>query len=138
MRLDADEGDDDFGINLTPMIDIVFLLLIFFLVATTFATDEVQMDLRLPQARSGVEGKNGHVLVVNVMADGRISVDGRDVTLEALRQRLVAEASRNQEQAVLIRSDERGLVGQSLQVLDAVRLARLQKVDFAALPATGR
>lgn len=138
MRLDADEGDDDFGINLTPMIDMVFLLLIFFLVATTFATDEVQMDLRLPQARSGVEGKNGHVLVVNVMADGRISVDGRDVTLEALRQRLVAEASRNQEQAVLIRSDERGLVGQSLQVLDAVRLARLQKVDFAALPATGR
>jgi biopolymer transport protein ExbD len=138
MQLDADDGDLDFGINLTPMIDMVFLLLIFFLVATTFAKDEVQMDLRLPQARSGVEGRNGHVLVVNVMADGRITVDGRDVTLAALRQRLVAEASRDQEQAVLIRSDERGLVGQSLQVLDAVRLAKLQKVDFAALPASGR
>lgn len=137
MRPDRDDGDDDFGINLTPMIDVVFLLLIFFLVATTFAREEVEMNLKLPPSRSGVAGKSGHVLTVNVLADGRITVDGRDVSMEALRQRLQAEADRNKDQAVLIRSDARGIVGTSLQVLDAVRLAKLSKVDFAALPERG-
>lgn len=137
MRPDPDDADDDFGINLTPMIDVVFLLLVFFLVATTFARDEVEMDLRLPPARSGVDGQSGHLLTVNVLADGRITVDGRELTLEALRQRLSAHATRNKDQAVLIRSDARGLVGTSLQVLDAVRLAKLSKVDFAALPERG-
>jgi biopolymer transport protein ExbD len=113
----------------------VFLLLIFFLAATTFARDEVEMDLRLPEARSGVEGDAAHPLVISVFADGRISLDGREVTLEALRQKLLAAAGRNREQGVLVRGDKQAQFGVGLQVLDACRLAKLGKVDFAALPA---
>ncbi|GAB4163147.1 MAG: biopolymer transporter ExbD [Planctomycetota bacterium] len=133
MRIDEDE-EADFGINLTPMIDVVFLLLIFFLVATTFAREELDMDLRLPEARSGIPDRQGHLLVVNVLADGRITVDGREIGLEGLRQRLRSAAARDPEQAVQIRSDERGMVGATLRVLDAVRTAKLSRVDFAALP----
>jgi biopolymer transport protein ExbD len=134
MRLDADD-DDGIGIDLTPMLDVVFLLLIFFLAATTFAREEVELDLRLPEAKSGQPGTPGRQLVVNVFADGRLSVEGRQVTMEALRQKLVAAKARDREQAVLVRGDQAAQFGVGLQVLDACRLAKITKVDFGALPA---
>lgn len=137
MRLDLDDGDDERGIDLLPMLDMVFLLLIFFLAATTFARDEVELDLRLPPARSGVEAKGGHPLVVNVLADGRITADGREVTLEALRQKLAAALARDAQQAVLVRGDAKAAFGTGIEVLDACRLAKVHKVDFAALPVKG-
>ena len=139
MRLDADDDlDRDDGMNLTPMVDVVFLLLVFFLAATTFANEEVELDLRLPEARTGEAGVQGHQLVVNLAADGRILVAGREVTLEALRQKLVAAQQRDQKQSVLVRGDQQAQFGLSMQVLDACRLARITKVDFAALPAPKR
>lgn len=137
MRLELEDQEEDAGINMTPMIDIVFLLLIFFLTATTFAREEVEMDLRLPEAQSGVEGKNAHPLIVQVLADGRLVFDGREVTMEALRQKLLSAAARDRQQAVLVRGDKQAQFGLGLQVLDACRLAKLGKVDFAALPARG-
>jgi biopolymer transport protein ExbD len=135
MRLEADADDsDDLGINMTPMIDCVFLLLIFFLAATTFASNEVELDLRLPQAKTGIEGKGDKPIVVNVLADGSIRVDGRVVTLEALKQKVAAAALRNPEQTVLVRGDEKAQFGLGVQVLDLCRLAKVKKVDFAATP----
>lgn len=134
MRHERDDSDEDFGINLTPMVDVVFLLLIFFLAATTFASEEVELDLRLPQAKSGQAGKGDRPLTVNVLADGTLHVDGRAVTFEALRQKLQAAGERNAEQAVLVRGDQQAQFGIGVQVLDACRLARIKKVDFAALP----
>lgn len=135
MRLDDDDdsGSDE-GLNLTPLVDVVFLLLVFFLAATTLAREEVELDLRLPEARSGAAPGADRALVVNVFADGRIVVDGRELTLEALRQRLAAAWQRDRDQAVLVRGDHAAQFGIGLQVLDACRLARIQKVDFAALP----
>jgi biopolymer transport protein ExbD len=130
-----DERDDDPGINLMPLVDVVFLLLIFFLAATTFAREEVELDLRLPSARSGAPGSGDQQLVVNVLADGRLVLEGRELTLEALRQKLAAAAERRADQAVLGRGDAAAQFGIGLQVLDACRLAKIKKVDFAALPA---
>ncbi len=140
MRLDDDDDDAnrDDVMNLTPMVDVTFLLLVFFLAATTFANDEVELDLRLPEARTGQAGELGHQLTVNVMADGRILVEGREVTLEALRQKLVAAQQRDQKQSVLVRGDREAQFGLGMQVLDACRFARITKVDFAALPVQTR
>ncbi|HZN38829.1 MAG TPA: biopolymer transporter ExbD [Planctomycetota bacterium] len=140
MRLDFDEqeAEDEVPINLTPMLDMVFNLLLFFLAATTFAKEEVELDLRLPEARSGQQGTGPLQLIINVFANGRLSVEGREVTFEALRQKLEAACARNREQAVLIRGDRQAQFGVGLQVLDACRLAKIKKVDFAALPAQGQ
>ena len=135
MRLELDDDDRDEDINMTPMIDVVFLLLIFFLAATTFAREEVELDLRLPEAKSGRPGTPTRQLVVNVFADGRLSVEGREVTLEALQQKLAAAAQRDKDQPVLVRGDREAQFGVGLQVLDVCRLAKITKVDFAALPA---
>ena len=140
MRLDFDEqeAEDEVPINLTPMLDMVFNLLLFFLAATTFAKEEVELDLRLPEARSGQQGTGPLQLIINVFANGRLSVEGREVTFEALRQKLEAASQRNREQAVIIRGDRQAQFGVGLQVLDACRLAKIKKVDFAALPAQGQ
>lgn len=134
MRLD-DDGDSEIGINLMPLVDVVFLLLIFFLAATTFATEEVELDLRLPEAKSGESGKADRQLIINVQQDGTLSMGGRPVTMEALRQKLVAAIRRDKDQAVLVRGDKAAQFGVGLQVLDTCRLAKVKKVDFAALPA---
>jgi biopolymer transport protein ExbD len=141
MRLDFDdqEAEDEVPINLTPMLDMTFNLLLFFLAATTFAKEEVALDLRLPEARSGQQASGGTLqLIINVFANGRLSVEGREVTFEALRQKLEAASQRNREQAVIIRGDKQAQFGVGLQVLDACRLAKIKKVDFAALPAQGQ
>jgi len=134
MRLEEDT-DVQGGINLMPLVDVVFLLLIFFLAATTFATDEVELDLRLPEARSGQSSSADRQLIINVAQDGTLTMGGRLVTLEALRQKLVAAVRRNKEQSVLVRGDKEAQFGVGLQVLDTCRLAKIKRVDFAALPA---
>lgn len=139
MRLDdGDDPDRDDVMNLTPMVDVVFLLLVFFLAATTFANEEVELDLRLPEARTGEVRAPGQPMVVNLAADGRILVQGREVTLEALRQKLAAAQQRDPKQAVVVRGDREAQFGLGLQILDACRAARLTKVEFAALPAHQR
>jgi biopolymer transport protein ExbD len=134
MRLDSGDDDGGGGLDLTPMLDVVFLLLIFFLAATTFAREEVELDLRLPQAKSGQAGKGKEPLVVNVFADGKVTVTGRPVSLEALRQKLVAAVERDAELSVLVRGDQDARFGAGIAVLDACRLAKIKKVDFAAQP----
>ena len=133
MKFIPDEEQTE-SINLTPLIDIVFLLLIFFLTATTFQKEEVEMDLELPQAASGEAGDEKRVVVINVARDGRVLVDGRVVSVEALRQKLKAAATRDKDQQVLIRGDKQSQFGVVAQVFDACLLAKLHSVSIVARP----
>ena len=133
MRLDTGEEIEG-GISLTPLIDVVFLLLIFFLTATTFQKDEVEMDLELPQAASGEPSDETEVIVINVASNGKLLVDGREVTVEALKQKLKAAATRNKDQEVLIRGDRKTQFGVVAQVFDACLLAKLHSISIGADP----
>ncbi len=136
MRLDRSD-ERDVSINLTPLIDVVFLLLIFFLTATTFSRDEVEMDLELPEAASAEAGSGQQTIVINIARDGRVVMDGREVTAAALRQKLRAAAARNKDQQVLIRGDTEARYGLVAQVFDACLLAKLRSISIGAveLPA---
>ncbi len=132
MRLDtSDEGDNT--ISLTPLIDVVFLLLIFFLTATTFSREEVEMDLDLPEAASGEAGGGEQTIVINISRDGRLVMNGRDVTEAALRQKLRAAASRNRDRQVLIRGDTEARYGLVAKVFDACLLAKLRSISIGAI-----
>lgn len=133
MRLEREEPDEDV-LNLTPLIDMVFLLLVFFMAATTFARAEVEMDLDLPQSQAGKVERETHLIVVNVMRDGRVRVDGREITPDGLRQRLRAAAARDKDQAVLIRGDASVQFGVVAMALDACLAAKLSHVSVAAEP----
>lgn len=133
MRLELDDPRED-APNLTPLIDVVFLLLVFFLVATTFANEEVEMDLELPKAKHGQADRDTQLIVVSVAEDGAMFVDGREVTTAALEQKLRAAAERDREQEVLIRGDTRVQLGRVVEAFDACRAASLTKVSIAARP----
>ncbi len=132
MRLDtSDEGDNT--ISLTPLIDVVFLLLIFFLTATTFAREEVEMDLDLPEAASGEAGGGEQTIVINIGRDGRLVMNGRGVTQAALHQKLRAAAARNRDRQVLIRGDTEARYGIVAKVFDACLLAKLRSISIGAI-----
>ena len=90
MRLPNFSKGGEVGFNMTPMIDVVFQLIIFFLVSSHLAKQEVQFKLPLPTAQSGLKDKPTEKprLTVNVLADGTLLLAGRQVTAEELRARL--------------------------------------------------
>src|SRR6476660_5860989 len=84
-------NDDLPVLNLTSMIDVLFLLIIFFMVGTKFIESERQIDLKLPQVKSGAAlSAAPEKKIINVYADGTIVLDRKPVTLDELTSRLSA------------------------------------------------
>jgi biopolymer transport protein ExbD len=108
MRVPEHARGSDLNFNMTPMIDVVFLLIIFFLVSSHLARQEVQMPLPLPTASSGERSIDTAVrrVTINVLSDGRLMFAGKPVEVEQLPERLAL--ARNESGADLeirIRSD---------------------------------
>jgi biopolymer transport protein ExbD len=108
MRVPQHHRSGELEFNMTPMIDIVFLLIIFFLVSSHLARQEAQMDLPLPIADSGTKADEikGRRLTLNVTRDGQMILAGRRVTRAELGPRLVvALKDANGELEVRIRGN---------------------------------
>ena len=90
MKFPSFSKGGEVGFNMTPMIDVVFQLIIFFLVSSHLAKQEIQLELPLPEAHSGLQEKPSEKprLTVNVLADGTLLLGGRPLTAEELRLRL--------------------------------------------------
>jgi biopolymer transport protein ExbD len=94
------------AINLTPMIDIVFNLIIFFMVSTSFADAEKQVDLSVPQvADSGALNDASAKKTINVHKDGHITLAGQTVTLAELTSQLTAARRQTEHLDVTVRGD---------------------------------
>jgi biopolymer transport protein ExbD len=100
MQVPRHRRKSEFGFNMTPMIDVVFLLIIFFLVSSHLAKQESQLQLPLPVAESGIEAQvdNAPRVVVNVRSDGSILLAGTPVTPDELQRRLGFERERRAAQ----------------------------------------
>jgi len=108
MRVPNNLRSGQFGFNMTPMIDVVFLLIIFFLVSSHLAKQEAQMELPLPVAESGSKQveEEGRRVTVNVLGDGKLLLAGKAVRPAELAARLgdrISDAGSDLE--VRIRSD---------------------------------
>lgn len=131
MRIRTTDPAGELSLNLAPMIDVVFLLLIFFMVATTFAQQEKEMNLDLPTAESGDQAQNvPEEIVINLLADGRMRISGEDVDEAALEALLVRTARSNAETPVLIRGDREVVLQRVITVMDACRRAGLTDIGI--------
>lgn len=100
------QHDDAPSLNLTSMIDVLFLLIIFFMVATKFDELERNIDVAVPEVSQAGEGASPpSPLVVVVQSDGRVELDGQCVTLDELTARLAAARTALGEPSVIIRGD---------------------------------
>ncbi len=120
MTIRIQKGRSLEALNLTPMIDVIFLLLIFFLVATQFSQDDEQLPIKLPSASNAVPMTvEPDELVVSIGEDGTYAVRGERLNLVRL-ETVIAQAVANNplRQAVIVRGDRRVAFQSIVAVLD--------------------
>ena len=122
------------GVPLTPMIDVVFLLLCFFVTSQIFAQWETEIDIALPTAATGdMPQRLPGEVIINVLADGTAVVNGQsldDRELRAMMDRLVQLFP---GQPVLLRADKATAYEHVVRVLDTCRQADIWNISFATL-----
>ena len=119
MLIKARDPKEGVSIEMTPMIDMVFLLLIFFLVATTFHQAEREMQIALPEASAaGPISAALREIIVNVDDAGGIFVGGRRIEPDALRDMIAEAVKANPEQKVTVRGDRNTAYANVVRVLD--------------------
>jgi len=113
---------------MTPMIDMVFLLLIFFLAATTFHQTEREMQIALPVAGASAPiSAMLQELIINVDVDGKIIIGGGTIGPETLRSTVANAVKANPEQKVTVRGDRRTAYANIVTVLDICKGAGVQE-----------
>ena len=121
---------------MTPLIDMVFLLLIFFLVATTFHREEREIQIALPAAMAAEPITTVlRDLIVNVGESGDIIVGGQTVTPEAFGDMVAGAVKRNAEQKVTVRGDRRTAYDNVARVLDLCKSAGVREPFLDTVPA---
>ena len=120
------------SLNLTPMIDIVLLLVIFFMVGTQFTEEEVQYDIQLPSVSEAQPlTATPDEIVVNVRRDGTIFLGPDQVTTGELERELKRAHQRYAKQVVVVRGDAEGTYQNVMRVLSLCRRANITNVQLA-------
>ena len=126
------ETIDDASLNLTPMIDIVFLLLIFFMVGTQFAQMERQYDIKLPTVSTAPPLTSlPDEMVINVRSNGDILVRQQLLTADQLKQKLREAKQNYADQAVVIRGEGHGPYQHVVNVLAICHEAKINSISLA-------
>lgn len=124
----------DVTLDLTSLIDVVFLLLLFFLVTASYSDDEAALPVDLPEGSAGAELTADVRVTVYIRSDGTVAVEEPDGTVadgiprEALADHMSGLRERTGAVPVFLRGDERVLYGEVVEVLDTCRGAGFQRV----------
>jgi len=124
------DEQDSAQIDMTSMMDVVFIMLIFFIVTTSFVK-EAGIEVNRPTAASAERQERGNIMIA-VSESGTVWIDGRQVDLRAVRANVERLRAENPEGAVIIQADEASRTGILVQVMDQVRLAGVHNVAVAA------
>ena len=125
--LDTSEGP---GINMTPLIDMVFIILIFFIVTSSFVK-ETGVEVQRPNAQSAQRQEQGNILIA-VTADGQIWLDNQPVDIRGLRRSVARLHAQNPEASAVILADADSRTGLVVQAMDQARLAGVPNVALGA------
>jgi len=117
-------------VDLTPMLDIVFIMLIFFIVTSTFVR-ESGIEVDKPQATNVVNQKDVGIFIA-VTADNDVYIDKKVVDIERVQAALEAMLLDKRESSLVIQADERAFSGTVIQVMDAAKGAGVEKIAIAA------
>ena len=131
-RRHTDQPADESDINLAPLLDIVFIMLIFFVVTTSFVK-ESGIEINRPTAQTAEKRERGHILIA-IAPNGEIWIDKRPVDIRSVRavvERLTAE---NPEGSVIVQGDRDAQIGLLVEVMDQVRKGGVSNVSIAATP----
>ena len=122
-------------INIAPLVDVVFLLVIFFAVSTTFL-ENAGLKLELPTSSSTAQREHEDITVI-LAADGALSIDGDVVDREALARRLTTQLGESERKLVILRADTTTPHGEVVSVMDLIREAGAEALTVAARASSG-
>ncbi len=118
--------------QLAPMIDILLLLLSFFIISWQFSKSETELKVSVPTAQEGSEhDRQRGEIIINVLPDGAIRVEGASVDLHQLHEKLAAIAKQFENQPVRIRGDGQVPYQRIVEVIDTCQKAGIWNISFA-------
>ena len=124
------EPEEDFSLDYTSLIDVVFLLLIFFMVSTQFVTFQKRLEVALPKAKAGKKVKvKKKEVVIEMTANGRLFWNGRPVSWKGLKERLSQE--KEKVKSVVVRADRSLPYGDVVRVMGFCKEAGISEVGIA-------
>ena len=113
-----------------PMIDIVFFLLVFFMLSTLYMVEQKTLPVQLPAAQVS-QGDSKKQIAVTVTVNGQIYIEDEIVPLELLKERVKAELSRQQDAFFVLRADRNVEYGRVVAVMDALKAVGVQRLSVA-------
>ncbi|PIF04576.1 MAG: biopolymer transporter ExbD [Arcobacter sp.] len=122
---------EDMEINLTPMLDVVFIMLIFFIVTTSFVK-EAGIEVNRPSAATSKQKAKANIMIA-IRHDNEIWIDKRMVDLRAVRANIEKLKSLNSQNSVVIQADKESKTDTLIKVMDQIRLAGLTKISISTL-----
>ena len=129
--LDRDRGSSETELNMAPLIDMIFILLIFFLVTTSFIKESgVELLRPIPSSSVSKEKKN---IIIQVSREGAIFIKDRTIDIELVRSVMERYQAENPQGSVVIAGDRESMIGIVIRVLDACKLAGIKNVSVAPL-----
>ncbi len=138
MNFGHQSGHSERRMNLTPLIDVVFLLLIFFMVTTTFEK-QARLKLELPEASPQVQSAEEKRVVITVTEDGKFFVDNNllsDTSAAALQAAVLVSARDDRDIPVVIRADANAAHKNVVRALDVITRLGFKKTAIATVPET--
>jgi biopolymer transport protein ExbD len=122
--------EDESIIDMTPMLDIVFIMLIFFIVTTSFVK-ESGITVSRPSAQTAAEDKKGNIMVA-IKPNGEIWIDKRAVDIRSVRANIEKLKAESPESGVVLQADTDSRTGILVKVMDQVRMAGISNISIAA------
>lgn len=121
----------EMSVDISPLMDMVFILLIFFIVTSTFSR-ETGVEVTKPQAQSASQVQKENIMVA-ITREGTVHVNERQVDIAGLKDVLSRLISQNPDREVVLIADKESQTGMMVQVIDACNLSGAKKVSVAAL-----
>ena len=130
-RILGAQQKEESEIDLTPMLDVVFIMLIFFIVTATFVK-EIGLDVNTPDKNQNVKDADKQSIVVQVTSRDRIRIRGRDIDFRAVRANIERLHAENPEAPVVIQPHPESKTEIMIHVMDSARQAGVYNVSIAA------
>jgi biopolymer transport protein ExbD len=125
------------GFQIAPMLDVVFLLLVFFIVTQSFEDAEPDLTINLPQSETAKTKESiTNQTIINIRQDGTVSINRVNFTIEQLEQKLLAISKLTKDSLIRIRVDEKAESGLIVNVMDACLKAGLNNISFSTKPVS--